>query len=113
MLTYDLEKEVVFKVISPLQSPNVFIRGSKLTKRILEKINSLNSEYMMKSKPQGLEKFFLYDESAKSALKDIFEWIDGNHMQQPLFPNLVESPPRIGEASPRICLAITSARRVG
>jgi hypothetical protein len=86
------------------------IRRSSIADQIHSKIKNVTQRDLKISKPPGLDKFYLYDESAKDALNDIFTWIYENEVETPFFSNLIADNTRRIE-KPKICISISSKRR--
>jgi hypothetical protein len=62
-----------------------------------------------------LQKYFLYASSSEKALMELRSWIAANEVPLPLFQNRLETSGGIlgHEEPPKICVAISSARREG
>jgi hypothetical protein len=63
-------------------------------------------------KPDYLQKYFMYDSTAKQALFELNAWLYENHVPLPLFANRLAAG-YDNSKSPKICVSVATARRQG
>ena len=63
-------------------------------------------------KPDYLQKYFMYDSTAKKALFELSAYLYENHVPLPLFSNRLEAEYN-NDKSPKICVSVATARRQG
>jgi hypothetical protein len=79
---------------------------------ILSRLTELHSQVKSMQFESHLEKYVLYDLSAKQALMDLANFLFETRKSLPLSKNLVDYEIQAGD-SPNICLGIVTARRPG
>lgn len=108
--------------VEPLSSGNSRdrIRGSEGSAgknvgeytRITRLIMKSSTRTSLIDKPEYLEKYFMYDSTAKEALFDVNAWLYENKYPLPLFEDRLAADYK-NPKSPKICVSVTSARRQG
>ena len=77
----------------------------------LRAIDNASKRTSSAKKIEGLDKYYLYDTSAKTAAANLSTWLYENDIPLPLFPNRLEDASIELEKPPKVCISIVSSRR--
>jgi hypothetical protein len=106
-----VEEERLVRMSNELEPLSTPPQKSKKTMELIKMIENLKRRDSAKPRPPGLDKYYMYDDSAKNALINILHWAEKSGTKLPFFANLIDEQDPIPFLPPKICILITSASR--